>query len=79
MANKVNWKAFMISEKLCIVAQVDVHSGTQIRLTMQFGLSVTMLNMIMKDHASLKRRCARCGSFSKQWKSLKHLPVEELE
>jgi hypothetical protein len=38
-----------------------------------------MLNTTVKNHEQIERGYVQRGPFSKQWKSLKRSPLEELE
>lgn len=57
----------------------DVYTGTQIKLASHMGLSVSTLDMIVKNCEVTERSYTQCGSYSKQQKSLKNLPMAKLE
>jgi hypothetical protein len=44
MNNKGKYKSFIISDKINIFAQVDVHTGIHIELVSWLGLSVSIVN-----------------------------------
>jgi hypothetical protein len=56
-----------------------MHIGRSVELELQLGLSMSSLNTPVKNLEEIERCYAQCGIFSKQQKSLKHSPVEELE
>jgi len=74
-------KVFSIAKKTQILAKVDAHVGTQVDLAAMLGLSVLTLNMTVSSKGSeIGKSYWHCGpSFSKETKSLKTLPMEELE
>jgi uracil DNA glycosylase len=54
--------------------------GTWVDLAALLGFLVLMLNTIMSKWSEIEKSYSRCGpSFSKKRKSLKTLPLEELE
>jgi hypothetical protein len=55
--------------------QIDAH----VELASPLRLSASVLNTFVKNHEEIKSYCIQCGPFSKQQKSLKHLPLEKLE
>jgi hypothetical protein len=59
--------------------QIDMHVGTCVELATRLKLSMSTVNTIVKNCEEIERNYVQCGPFSKQWKSLKHLPLEELE
>jgi hypothetical protein len=56
-----------------------VHIRIRIELVSQLGFSVSTLNTIVKNYEDIERNYVQCGPVSKQWKSLKHALLEELE
>jgi hypothetical protein len=73
-------KMFSVDENLQIIAEVDAHMGTWVDLAALIGLSVSKLNMIVSIWSEIEKSYSCCGpSFSKECKSLKTLPLEELE
>jgi hypothetical protein len=72
-------KSITISDKINILVQVDAHIGTCVVLASHMRLSVPTLNTTLKKREEIERRYIHCAPFSKQWKSLKHLPLEKLE
>jgi hypothetical protein len=62
-----------------ILVQVDVHIGTHVEQASWLRISLPTLNPILKDHEELERSFVQCGPSSKQQKSLKYSPLEELD
>lgn len=72
--------AFSLDEKMKILAQADAHMGTRVDLAARLGIPVSTLNTILKNRTDIEKNYARCGpSFSKDRKSMKISPLEELE
>jgi hypothetical protein len=61
------------------LANVDAHIGTHTEQTSWLRLPVPILNPTVKNREETGRSYVQCGPFSKQWKSLKCSPLEELE
>jgi len=63
-----------------ILAKVDTHMETQVDPAAVLGLSVLTLHTIVSKWPEIEKSDACCGSlFSKEPKSLKTSPLEELE
>jgi hypothetical protein len=77
MNNKGKQKSF--SDKIYNFAQTDVHIRIHVERASHFRLSVSTLNTTVKNHEETERRYVQCGTFCKQQKLLKHLPLEKLE
>jgi hypothetical protein len=63
----------------CYRLQVDAYIGTHVEQASLLRLSVPTVNPTMKKHEEPERSFVHCEHSSKQWKSLKCLPLEELE
>jgi hypothetical protein len=61
------------------LTQVDAHIGTNVEQASWLRLSVPALNTIVKNRREIERSFVQCALFSKQQKSLKCLPTDELE
>jgi hypothetical protein len=55
----------MITDKIDILVEVDGYIETCVDLALQLGLSVSLLNTIVKNHEAVDRSYIRCGTFSK--------------
>ena len=63
-----------------ILAEVDADVGTQVDLAAVLNLSGSILNKIVSKWSEIEKSYSHCGpSFSKEPKSLKTSPLEELE
>jgi hypothetical protein len=58
---------------------VDVLVGTHVQQASWLRLSVPTLNPTAQNHEEIERSFVQCRPFSKQQKSLKCSPLEELE
>jgi hypothetical protein len=77
---KKQCEVFSIDEKMQILPEVDAHVGTWVDLAAVLDLSVLMLNMVVSKRSEIEKSYSRCGPlFSKERKSLKTSPLEELE
>jgi hypothetical protein len=77
---KKQYKVFSVDEKMQILAKFDAHMGTQVDLVAMLGLSVLMLNKVVSKQSEIEKSYWNYGpSFSKEPKSLKTSPLEELE
>ena len=71
---------FSTEEKMQISTKVEVDMGTHVDLVVMFGLLVSSLNTIVNKWPETEKSYSRCGpSFFKGPKTLKTLPLEELE
>ena len=74
------YQVFSVDEKMQMLAEVDTYVGTWVDLAALLGLWVSMLNMIVSKRSEIEKSYSYCGSqFSKERKSLKTSPLEELE
>jgi len=78
MDNKGEQKSFAVSDKVNIVAYVDVNIGIHIELASLLRLSLYTRNTAVKNREETGR-CVQCGPYSKQQKSLKCLGLEDIE
>lgn len=78
-SSKTKRKVFTINDKISIIAQVDAHIGACVELASQLGLPVFTLDTTVKNHEKIERYVVQCGPFSRQWRSLKRSPMEELQ
>ena len=75
-----NNKVFFYRQRMQILAKDDTHAATRVDLAAMFGLSVSTLNTKVNQKSEKEKSYSQCGpSFSKEPKSLKTLPMEELE
>jgi hypothetical protein len=74
---KRKWRSFTISDKIAIVANFDAYIETCADLASQLELPVSKTTF--KNHETIERSSIKCGHFSKQWKSLTHLPLKKME
>jgi len=71
---------FSVDEKMHILAEVDAHVETLVDLAAMLGLSVSTLHKIVSKQSEIEKSYMHCGPlFSKEPKSLKTPPLEELE
>ena len=76
---KKQHKVFSIHEIMQMLTN-DAHVGTWVDLAAMLSLSVLTLNMIVSKWYEIKKSYSHCGlSFCTEWKSLKTLPLEQLE
>jgi hypothetical protein len=79
MDNKGKHKSRIISDKINISMQADAYIGTHVELASHLRLSVSMLNTTVRNYEEIESYYTECGPLSKQHKSLKCSPLEELE
>lgn len=79
MNNKGKPISLIVSDEANILALVNAHIETNVEQTSWMRLSLPTLNPVMKNHEETGRSFVHCRPFSKQWKSLKCSPLEELE
>jgi hypothetical protein len=77
MNNKGKWKSF--SDKINNFSQADAHIGIRVEQASHLRLSVSTLTTTVKNCETTERTYVQCGTFCKQQKLLKHLPVKKLE
>jgi hypothetical protein len=66
MDSKGKERSFTVSDKINILVKVDAHIGTCVELASQLRLSVSKLNITVKNHEETERSYIQCGPFSKQ-------------
>lgn len=71
--------SLIVSDEAAVLVLVNAYIGTNGEQASWMRLSVSTLNPVMKNHEETGRSFVRCRPFSKQWKSLKCSPLEELE
>ena len=77
---KKQCKVFSVDGKVEILAEADAHVGAGVDLAAVLVLSVSTLNKIVSKLSEIEKSYSHCGlSLSKEPKSLKTLPLEELE
>jgi hypothetical protein len=79
MDNKRKPKSLTVSDEINILAQLDTHIGTHVEQASKLRFSVPTLNPFVKNREEIQRSFIQSAPLSKQWKSLKCLPLEELE
>jgi hypothetical protein len=73
-------KVFSIDENMQTLAEVDTKVGTRVDLAAMLSWLVSTLNTTASKQSDIKKSYLCCGpSFSKEPKSLKTSPLEELE
>lgn len=76
---KKQHKMFSVDEKMQILAKVESRLGTQVDPAAVLGLPVSTLRTIMRKWPEIEKNDSCGPSFSKEPKSLKTSPLEELE
>jgi hypothetical protein len=71
-------ESLAVSEKINILAQVDIHIGAHVEQASQLRISLPTPNSTVKNHEETDRSFFQCITFSKQW-SMKFLPLYEVE
>jgi hypothetical protein len=56
-----------------------MHILAHVELASHLRPSVSTMNTVVKIHEENEKSYIQCGPFSKQQKSLKHLPLEKME
>jgi hypothetical protein len=79
MDNRGKQKSFAAVDEINTLLQGDAHVGTHVELALQMRLSVTTVSTIVLNSEETEKSYIHCGPSSKQWKSLKHSPLKELE
>jgi hypothetical protein len=79
MDNKGKEKSFATVDEINTLLQGDAHVRTPVELALQLKLSVSTLKTIVMNSEEIEKSYIQCGPSSKQWKSLKHSPLKELE
>lgn len=73
-------KVFPVDEKMRILMEVNSHVGTRMDLAAKFGFPVLTINTIVNQRSGIENSYLCCGpSFSKERKSLKTSPLENLK
>jgi hypothetical protein len=77
---KKQCKVFSVDEKMQILAEVDADMGTHVDPEAALGFSVSTLHTVVSKWPERGKSDACCGPpFSKEPKSLKTSPLEEME
>jgi hypothetical protein len=79
MDDKGKPKSLAVSEKINILAQVDLHIGAHAEQASQLRISLPTLNTTAKNYEETERSFIQCITCSKQWRSMKFSPLYKME